>query len=903
MITRPKGYMTFEQFRIIADKIRPYCRYLYLHLWGEPMLNPDIIQIIRYASQFTACNISTNGMCLTPQLAEELILSGVRDILFSIDGMTQETYQQYRVGGDVNKALMNLKMLQYLNQKHGNRVVISPQFVVFRHNQHEMRAFRNFCALFGLEASFKAPYIRGGHSNLCNSDFPEYVRKSYPDKSSRAKAMSGCPDPRDVMTILLDGSVVACCYDHNNSNCFGNIFQQDAMDIWNSGRFMAFRQQVAIGNPPNFCLESCLYFPAANIDTSRQAEQESAQGRRKYNEQCRELTASSAICTAVPVYTRPPDSCSCLFINTYYGGFLTALYGRNPQLAGEPYAKQKNILQLECFGDSDFYSYWLSKAGIPADDIIANCALLQTAWAIEQCSSLTGEDLLIEQIRQLNPSVVYVQDMNNTSREFLQKIRPFVRLIVGQIATPIVQQIPFDCYDLLFSSFPHYIERFRSVGLTAYYQPLAFDPRVLERVAMPAYAQRPVACSFVGGISALHVESYRLLEVLAEKTVTQFWGYGADTLPAGSMIIPRHRGEAWGRDMFSILGNSRITINRHGEVAENYANNMRLFEATGCGALLITDYKDNLGELFEIGKEVVAYRSPEECAALVNYYLAHPEAAEAIAMAGQARTLKDHTYGRRMEQTAELLSRHLRYQGETERLPFVDTDKVSYGHTQIVPQEITDSMLSAWRNSEIPAKQRRLVQHSLDEMYHGRTSLVFKVLADLLAPVVAGADSVLELGCASGYYYEILEYLLNRRIIYTGVDYSEAMIDMAREYYPKATFFAADGANLFFADRHFDVVISSGILLHVPNWRQHVFEAVRVAKMYVIASRTPVCRKNQTRHMKKFAYGVETVELIFNEGEFVREFQLNGMELINAIQYQADPVADEYEASYLFRRA
>ncbi len=70
---------------------------------------------------------------------------------------------------------------------------------------------------------------------------------------------------------------------------------------------------------------------------------------------------------------------------------------------------------------------------------------------------------------------------------------------------------------------------------------------------------------------------------------------------------------------------SFITINRHIDVAENYANNMRLFEATGCGALLITDYKDNLNELFEIGEEIVAYRSPEEAAALIKYYLSNPK--------------------------------------------------------------------------------------------------------------------------------------------------------------------------------------------------------------------------------------------------------------------------------------
>jgi ubiquinone/menaquinone biosynthesis C-methylase UbiE len=128
------------------------------------------------------------------------------------------------------------------------------------------------------------------------------------------------------------------------------------------------------------------------------------------------------------------------------------------------------------------------------------------------------------------------------------------------------------------------------------------------------------------------------------------------------------------------------------------------------------------------------------------------------------------------------------------------------------------------------------------------------------------------------------------------------MIDMAKEYYPAASFFCCDGASLFFADRIFHVVISSCVLLHVPNWRQHVFETTRVSGAYVVASRTPVCRDRATHYMKKFAYDVETVELHFNESEFIREFLLNGLELIDAIQYQANPADDNYDVTYLFRR-
>ncbi|MDU0363157.1 glycosyltransferase [Rhizobium sp. 25PS6] len=154
-----------------------------------------------------------------------------------------------------------------------------------------------------------------------------------------------------------------------------------------------------------------------------------------------------------------------------------------------------------------------------------------------------------------------------------------------------------------------------------------------------------------------------MLEHLANTTPIQFFGYGARTLPRSSPIRKRHNGEVWGPDMYRALARSRITVNRHINVAENNANNMRLYEATGVGSLLITDRKDNLGEIFEVGKEVVAYSSPEEAAELVRHYIDHPDEADAIAKAGQARTLKDHTYKSRMEELVPILERYLGGQG------------------------------------------------------------------------------------------------------------------------------------------------------------------------------------------------------------------------------------------------
>ena len=891
LLKRKKGLMSFEQFKIIADKIRPLQpAYLYLHMFGEPMLNPDIFRIIKYASTFSRTNISTNGMAMTEKMAEELITSGVTDIIVSIDGFSQEVYEVYRRGGDVQKAFSALEMLVKYNQKHGNSVVLIPQFVAFKHNQHEMEAFHNYCVSIGLAPSFKPPHIRRP-SILENSDYAELTRKPFTDRAGQRLAMSDCSDPREVFTIQMDGSVIVCCYDYAGQTTFGNIFEQEVMEIWNSPDYRKFRWSIISGNAPEFCVNNCLLYlyekPSPPSFERIMAKKEEFSKR---------MTGDKRL---APIPEKQSTEKSCLFLNSYYVAFLNSIYNDNCGLALSSYNVQLSVLQRAHFGDSDFYSQGLSAAGWNTEDLIVNCAPLQVAWARENnCAANDLHSILLEQIKQIRPAVVYLQDVNIATPELTNGIRQHCSLLVTQHASPIPQHADFSAFDIVFTAAPHFVDLFRKTGTACYYQPLAFDQRCAPVV--PPYQSRSIEVSFVGGFSNLHVESYLLFEHLATTTPIVFWGYGVETLPAESAIRSRHHGEAWGKEMFKIISNSRIIVNRHGEIAENYACNMRLYEATGTGTLLITDYKDNLNELFEIGTEVVAYRSPEECAALVNYYLAHPDEAESIARAGRERTLRDHTYARRMAQTATILERHLHYLRETFQAP--DLSRISYGHTGISEGEITKEHVIAWQDPSIPAKQRALVQQELGRMYKGDGTPAYRVLAEIMKPYITNSTTVLELGCSSGYCLEILEYYLNRQLDYTGVDYSQSMVEMARRYYPSATFFTADGADLFFADREFHIVISSGVLLHVPNWRQHVFETVRVADKYVVASRTPVCKDNPTRYMKKYAYGVETVELLFNELEFVREFQLNGLELIEAKHYNANPADDEYQATYLFMR-
>ncbi len=589
----------------------------------------------------------------------------------------------------------------------------------------------------------------------------------------------------------------------------------------------------------------------------------------------------------------------CVFLNTYYPGFLEAHYSKALDLHSRSYQAQKDSLQTEYFGDSNFYSHALIQSGWEAHDLIVNCASLQQAWALEKNIAGQGLEIAVEQIKEIAPDVIYLQDLNLATSAFISAIRPLTKLIVGQIASKVPSQIDLKQFDILFSSFPHFVNEFRKMGISAYYQPLAFDPRVIQEHMQ---TKRTHDVTFVGSISADHSRRMEFLEQLQGAVAFKCWGYQMSPLTPDSRMYRQYCGEAWGKEMFALLQDSFITLNYHVDVAENYANNMRLFEATGCGALLITDYKENLQDLFDVGREVVAYRSIEEGAELIRFYLHHQDEAKRVAQAGQARTLRDHTYSIRMAQTAEILDRHLRYQRESADLSSSDLSRISYGYETIENSQITVSMKNAWKDQSIPGKQRALVQTELRAMYSGRSPLVFDVLADCLRPYVISNSSILEIGCASGYYYEVLEYLLKKRISYTGVDYSDPLILMAKDYYPSADFYVADGACLPFEDNQFHVAISSCILLHVPEYYEHIRETARVAQNFIVVHRTPVCKQHPTQYFRKYAYGVETVELRFNEKKILEEFFDVGFSLIHALEYASVPDSDHYDVTYVFRK-
>jgi spore maturation protein CgeB len=364
-----------------------------------------------------------------------------------------------------------------------------------------------------------------------------------------------------------------------------------------------------------------------------------------------------------------------LIADTYYDAFLAQVYARRPELAGAPYEDQHRELMSLRFGTSDAYSHNLGLLGHRSTELVVNCPQLQAAWARERglramapllsaggrARRLALIRIAFAQIRAWRPDIVYVQDLWFFPPPALSVMHRHARLVAGQIASPAPPTRVVRGYDLIVTSFPHFVDRFRAEGTDAEYLPLAFDARVLqslreEGLEPSSHTDRPLVAAFVGGLDPrVHARGTRLLERACEVVDLAVWGYGADSLPHSSPLRSHYQGEAWGLDMYRVLARARIVVNRHIDAAEGYANNMRLYETTGVGAMLLTDGGRNLPELFEPGREVVAYDGENGLAERLAHLAEHDDERQSIAAAGQRRTLRLHTYEQRMAQLAAIL--------------------------------------------------------------------------------------------------------------------------------------------------------------------------------------------------------------------------------------------------------
>jgi hypothetical protein len=342
-----------------------------------------------------------------------------------------------------------------------------------------------------------------------------------------------------------------------------------------------------------------------------------------------------------------------LFINTYYDKFLSS------QLLSQPSTYQEAFkLRIDSrFGDSDFYSYWLNQSGWSAVDVIANDYVLQMKWASENNIQSTNMlEICMMQIIAFRPSIVYFQDLSMLTDEVANFLRANNIKICGQHASPLPPTLNFRNMDLFITSMPHLLDLARSNGTNSIYLPLAFDHRILSETSAQKWDARSPG-GFVGGYTPSHKDGVEfVLSALKHQRSMALYGYGWDDSLEALLNGIAWNGAVWGLDMFNLLGGWKISLNRHIDMSGSHANNMRMYEATGMGALLLTDRKQK-NDLFVSDSEIIEYDGFADLHAKLSFLLSNPSKAEEIALRGQKKTLEKHTYQLRMHELSSVLEK------------------------------------------------------------------------------------------------------------------------------------------------------------------------------------------------------------------------------------------------------
>lgn len=347
-------------------------------------------------------------------------------------------------------------------------------------------------------------------------------------------------------------------------------------------------------------------------------------------------------------------------LTQYYTPYLNSFYVAHPKFKELSYKEMLNLLLNQFFADTGAAHYYFNLNGYESSIIIANCELLQKKWAQENnfiYDHLNWEkEIALAQIQYFKPDVFYIESIFSFYGAFIKEAKKYSKKIAAWISTPYTDDLPLNDIDVIFSSTPDFVKCFNKLGISSYYILPGFDERVIDKIKNPQ--PKTINFSFVGGWSDVHINRKLLLNQFVSKTPLEIWGYGYKKnysikslsfyknyfFPDNKEILKHYHKELWGLEMYEILQKSLITLNVHEALLNGNVGNMRMFEATGVGTMLLNDYGNNLSQLFEIDKEIVAFKSFPEALEKYQYYVEHPTEAIQIGLNAQKRTLRDYTF-------------------------------------------------------------------------------------------------------------------------------------------------------------------------------------------------------------------------------------------------------------------
>ena len=351
-----------------------------------------------------------------------------------------------------------------------------------------------------------------------------------------------------------------------------------------------------------------------------------------------------------------------LQISNFYPDYLADFYRQRPVLAVASYETQMNALLQDNFSGAHTFNRPLMAHGFETMLVLANNPHVQRAWLKERNIPIDEGAVCLQatllQIESFNPDIFYTTDVVTFQTEFFRALKRRPTLVAGWRGFPLPPGTDLSSYDLILSSFDRIFKDAKAHGA---HDVTRFHPGFPDDCAV-ARAPRQIEYDvvFSGSVTREHLKRIELINLLAEASRDplssfKFGVFVARDQMLSPLVQSMNRGARWSQDMLRTLRNARIAINIDVDSFDAQPPNVRLMEATGAGAFLLTSHHPELANFFEPGAEIETFRTPQELISKISYYLAFPDRADEIARCGQERCMKDNAISGRAAWLAVIL--------------------------------------------------------------------------------------------------------------------------------------------------------------------------------------------------------------------------------------------------------
>ncbi len=395
-----------------------------------------------------------------------------------------------------------------------------------------------------------------------------------------------------------------------------------------------------------------------------------------------------------------------MLLVTPYDKYIRSIYQAHPSLLKLDSQKQTEFINHDGFAWCGVWVEPFKRENFVVETVYFNAIPLQETWAKENgvyeiCQN-DPHKILKERIYSFKPDIIFndnVFEFNDTWIEGVKNEFPFLKYILGYICSPSYDPNSIRKYDVIFTCLRVIEKEMIALNLNVKFLPLAFDSGIINRIDTSKRPKKSIC--FYGGVIRkekyhgireqilttlvnkdipidIYSEAYKLniyidlILMSLKKSVFLIVNFFQKIQPISKVLQKisflnkimqwgdvsvslfdrrlqsKMKGPHYGIDLFMTILNYNSVFNVHGNIANEEAANMRMYEVTGMGRCLLTDWKPNMEFFFKDGEEVLTYKTVEECIEKIQWIIANPEKALEIGKAGQERTLRDHTYYNRV---------------------------------------------------------------------------------------------------------------------------------------------------------------------------------------------------------------------------------------------------------------